>query len=177
MAKLLITTLTWLLLIHNSLASSKPQYNSNLLQVTLTSRTPQQMAAFYEARGFQKNMLDKIASYCFITVYIKNKSNTIIYHDLSKWSFKRNTTKIKRLHRNTLKETWDLMNIPLAHQSTFRWTLLPEELDFQPGEREGGNIVLPFTEQDLSVKATFNRQVKNKYIPLIIQLNNVKCKK
>lgn len=36
-----------------------------------------------------------------------------------------------------------------ARQPTFRWTLLPENLDFQPDEREGGNIMLPRTRDPL----------------------------
>ena len=40
-------------------------------------------------------------------------------------------------------------------QSTFRWTLIPETLDYLPGEHEGGNIVLTFTKEPISVTATF----------------------
>ena len=47
------------------------------------------------------------------------------------------------------------MDIPLSKQSTFRWTLIPEQLDYLPAEREGGNILLPFTKDPISVTATF----------------------
>jgi hypothetical protein len=47
------------------------------------------------------------------------------------------------------------MNIPLARQSTFRLTLLPETLDFQPDEQEGGNIILPPTRAPILLQADF----------------------
>jgi len=47
------------------------------------------------------------------------------------------------------------MNIPLSKQSTFRWTLIPETLDYLPYEREGGNIILPFTKDAITLKAAF----------------------
>jgi hypothetical protein len=47
------------------------------------------------------------------------------------------------------------MGIQLSKQSTFRWTLIPETLDYLPGEHEGGNIILPFTDKPISLTATF----------------------
>ena len=61
-----------------------------------------------------------------------------------------------REHRDYWKKRWQDMGMPLNKQSTFRWTLIPETLDYLPGEHEGGNIVLPFTDKPISITATFS---------------------
>jgi len=123
--------------------------------VEMTPRTPDQMGSFYEARGFPKPMLDILKKQCFITVGITNKSKDTIWMDLSNWKFTSQGKSIHREHRDRWKQRWKKMDIPLSKQSTFRWTLIPESLDYLPGEREGGNIVLPFTRDYFNFEAEF----------------------
>ncbi|HHJ36029.1 MAG TPA: hypothetical protein ENJ87_09715 [Gammaproteobacteria bacterium] len=134
------------------------------LSMEITPRTPDQMVSFYEARGFPRPMLDVLRKQCFITVGITNNSQHTIWMDLSNWTFSSQGKVINREHRSHWKKRWQAMHIPLNKQSTFRWTLIPETLDYLPGEREGGNIVLPFTEGPISFSAIFttgeNRQGK-----------------
>lgn len=135
------------------------------LEIHFAPRTANQMRSFYEARGFPKNMLDIIGQQCFITVGIQNNSKKKIWLDLSRWEFSADGESIVRENRDYWKNRWQKLNIPLSKQSTFRWTLIPETLDYLPGEHEGGNIVLPFTKAQITLKATFasgeNRQGKN----------------
>ena len=160
---------------HQPLAAEKnEQFDSADLRIRLNPRTPQQMAAFYEARGFGKAMINEIQKYCFITVYIRNKSNRIIWHDLNKWTFTQDGKSMQRINRKQLKTIWQSMKVPLAHQSTFRWTLLPEQLDFRPGEGEGGNIVLPWTSNAITIQAQFKTHTD---MPLTVNLQNIYCKK
>ena len=125
------------------------------LKIGFIARTPNQMASFYEARGFPKAMRDVLKKQCFITVGIKNNSHTKIWLDLADWKFSADGKPLKREHRDYWKKRWQAMGMPLNKQSTFRWTLIPETLDYLPGEREGGNIVLPFTDKPISLTATF----------------------
>ncbi len=121
----------------------------------ITPRTSNQMGSFYEARGFPKSMLDILKKQCFITVGITNKSKDTIWMNLSNWEFTSQGKVINREHRDSWKQRWQKMNMPLNKQSTFRWTLIPESLDYLPGEREGGNIILPFTKGYFNFKAKF----------------------
>lgn len=125
------------------------------LEITFIARTANQMGSFYEARGFPQNMRDILKKQCFITVGIQNNSNKKIWLDLANWKFSAAGKPIQRDHRDTWKQRWQKMGIPLNKQSTFRWTLIPEQLDYLPGEHEGGNIVLPFTRETISLTATF----------------------
>ncbi|HEB83101.1 MAG TPA: hypothetical protein ENJ11_09605 [Gammaproteobacteria bacterium] len=125
------------------------------LHVEFTPRTPNQMMSFYEARGFPAEMRNLLEKQCFITVGITNTSNTRIWLDLSRWEFSINGKTVTPRPRDSWKERWQAMNIPLSKQSTFRWTLIPDTLDYLPGEREGGNLVLPFTPGYFSLTARF----------------------
>lgn len=125
------------------------------LEFGLLPRSPNQIASFYEARGFPKPMLEVLKKQCFITTGISNHSKQKIWLDLESWEFHQDGKPIKRIHRNEWKERWQKMGIPMSKQSTFRWTLIPEKLDYLPGEHEGGNVILPFTEGYFSLKATF----------------------
>lgn len=125
------------------------------MEIGFMPRTANQMGSFYEARGFPKVMLDILKQQCFITVGIQNNSKTKIWLDLSNWEFTANGKTILRENRDYWKNRWQELHIPLNKQSTFRWTLIPETLDYLPGEHEGGNIVLPFTKEAITLKATF----------------------
>jgi hypothetical protein len=125
------------------------------LEIEFTPRTASQMGSFYEARGFPKVMLDILKQQCFITVSIQNNSDKKIWLDLSNWKFSVAGKTISREHRNNWKNRWQGLDIPLSKQSTFRWTLIPETLDYLPGEHEGGNIVLPFSKDFITLEATF----------------------
>ena len=158
-------------------ADTMPVYDSPDLAVGLMPRTPQQIAAFYEARGFSKPMVERLKQQCFITVWVHNKSDHIIWLDLARWKFSNSTGTVTRRDRHYWKAEWNEMQIPLAHQSTFRWTLLPELLDFQPEEREGGNIVLPRSDKPMQFNANFPTGENKSGIPISVVFNNIECAK
>ena len=147
------------------------------LQIRFTPRTPDQMASFYEARGFPGEMRELLKQQCFITVGIRNTSQKKIWLDLANWRFSVNGRELKRAHRDEWKSRWQSMNIPLSKQSTFRWTLLPESLDYLPGEYEGGNIILPFSAQPIQLEARFLTGDRKQGKPIIIKTNRLFCAK
>lgn len=171
----LVLLITTLLLMTTLSTQAKPDYESDKLLINLTARTPQQIAAFYEGRGFGETMIDVLREQCFITVFIKNKSRDIIWLDLDHWRFSRADGEITRRDRTYWKARWQQMAVPLAHQSTFRWTLLPEQLDFLPGEREGGNIILPRDERPFTIEARFDTGRERDGQPIHLTLDNLRC--
>jgi hypothetical protein len=125
------------------------------IELQFAPRTPNQLMSFYEARGFPSAMTDILSRQCFVTVRIHNKSKTRIWHDLDRWRFFHNGRPLQREHRNYWLDKWRAMDMPLASISTFRWTLLPEALDYLPDEEEGGNIILPRVDGPISLTASF----------------------
>ncbi len=138
-------------------------------------RTPEQMSAFYEARGFPDAMIKPLHEQCFITVRVTNTGDDVVWLDLGKWVFTANGKRIRRYHRNDWLEKWQQMGMPAAHRSTFRWTLLPETLDYQPGESEGGNIILPRVEGSIHLHTVFATGRDKKGPPLQLDFDNLTC--
>ena len=151
------------------------RHDSPRLTVQLGPRTPEQIAAFYEARGFQADMIELLRRQCYLTVFIHNKSEDILWLDLQQWEFSTADGPVTRLDRHHWRERWQAMDIPLAHQSTFRWTLLPERLDFLPGEREGGNIILPRLGQPLQIRARFDTGTDRSGPVAEVEFTHVEC--
>jgi len=157
------------------LLNATQQYNDSNLTVRIKARTPHQMAAFYEARGFPQAMIKKLNSVCFFTIIVKNTSNNILWHDLSQWRFSTTGKIIERYDRTYWKTQWQNMKIPMASQSTFRWTLMPERLDFRPEETEGGNITLPRKATPYTIHAAFKLESENPETLINVTLPNVRC--
>ncbi len=152
----LITSVMMVLSVQAAEKPVLPSYEDEQIRLRIFPRTTEQMSAFFEARGFPKRMLAELEPYCFFTVVIENKSKNIIWLELKKWSFSSAQKRVRRIPRSQWLPLWDKMNIPLAAQSTFRWTLLPERLDFQPDENEGGNVILEKSKRPFSLVAQFD---------------------
>ncbi len=131
------------------------QFARDNVQIKLIPRTPEQIASFYEGRGFPKAMIDVLRQQCFVGVIIHNKRSDILWLELANWSFSVNGNALERPPREVWLQRWAEMNMPMSSRATFRWTLLPETLDFLPDEHEGGNLILPRVSGDISVHASF----------------------
>jgi hypothetical protein len=116
-----------------------PFVENGQLLVALIPHTPEQMAAFYEARGFPKAAIARISDTCFMTVHIENKSQGVIWLETGDWSFTSNRQPLQRLGTDYWNRQWDAIDLPLANRATFGWTQLPAVRDLQPGEPVGGN--------------------------------------
>lgn len=156
--------------------SGRVEHDDSRLNVTLVPRAPQQMAAFYEGRGFPDAMIDLTRRYCFITVVLQNKTEDILWHELERWRFvTADGTTIIRRTRDWWQTQWERMQAPLPSRSTFRWTLLPERLDFRPGEREGGNITLVRTGEPLRLIARFATGKERNGEEIELRLDGLRC--
>lgn len=123
--------------------------------IEMTPRSPNQMRSFYEARGFPKSMLDEMKGYCFITTGITNKTNRKIWLDIANWQYSVNGKPVIRKTKGEWKQRWVEMGLAKSKQSTFRWTMIPETLDYLPGEKEGGNVTLEFVPDYFHFEASF----------------------
>lgn len=144
-------------------------------RMRLVTRTPNQIAAFYEARGFPQFALDEVRKVCFITVGLGNKSSTRLYHDLSRWQFSDKSGPVKRILRSDWKSRWTELGLQKRFQSTFRWTLMPEKLDFYPQEGEGGNLIYPRTGNPITIIARLTIGEAEHARHYDVHFNNIQC--
>lgn len=145
------------------------------IKIRFFPRTPEQIAAFYEGRKFPEQMVGVLREMCFITTTIGNKSEQVIWHTLDDWRFSTPEGPLQRLSRSDWRSRWEAMQAPMSSQATFRWTLLPERLDFRPGESEGGNIVLPRTSHPIAIEARFYPDADKTGEPIILRIENLHC--
>jgi len=126
------------------------------LSFKMIPRTPDQMAAFYEGRGFPAKVTQVFSEVCFFTVIVKNLSRDIVWLEPGNWQIKRESgEKIKRLGQQYWRKRWQQLNLPKNNQATFRWTLLPTSRDLRPDEGVGGNLVLAATPGKIMVTPVF----------------------
>lgn len=131
--------------------AERPQISNRYFTLRLAPRTPNQIEAFYEGRGFPRAALDEIKQACFITVGLRNNSDSIVWYNLNNWRFTTPKGPLQRILRSDWRQRWKQIGLAERFQSTFRWTLAPEQLDFRPHEREGGNLTLPRTDQPITI--------------------------
>lgn len=137
--------------------SKEPFYESKTKWFTLrlVPRTAEQMAGFYEGRGFSREAIDHIRSRCFVTAMLRNTSTTVVWLELANWEFRNKQGPVARVGRPVWKREWTEQGLPAAHQATFSWTLMPESRDLQAEEPVGGNITLPRVDGPITLRASF----------------------
>lgn len=143
--------------------------------VVLKPRTPEQMAAFYEARGFPQRAIERIRQTCFVTVHIKNKGDRVLWLEQKNWQYTSNNSKLQRLDKHYWDSVWEEIGLPQANRSTFGWTQLPDVRDLQPDEPVGGNVVLPGTTESFTIDAHFLTGKNKRKGMRVIRFENVQC--
>lgn len=148
--------------------------NDDILMV-LIPHTSEQMAAFYEARGFPKAALELISSACFVTVHIENKSERVVWLETANWHLSSNNMALQRLGKDHWDTRWDEINLPLANRATFGWTQLPVQRDLQPDEPVGGNIVLKGNIRKFNLEARFLTGRDKRGDMLEVRFQDIEC--
>lgn len=154
-----------------------PYIENDDLLVVLIPRSPEQMAAFYEARGFPPAAIERIRQTCFVTVHIENRSPDVIWLELDQWRFTGNGKPLPRLDADYWRAQWDAIDLRQASRSTFGWTQLPAVRDLQPDEPVGGNLVFPGDTQSLTIEARFPTGADRQGKPVRVGFGAVGCSK
>ncbi len=148
--------------------------NEQLLMVVIV-RTPEQMAAFYEARGFPQRAIDEVTATCFATVHIKNRSDEITWLETDNWRITAAGKPLTIIGEQAWNASWDRIDLPLANRSTFRWTQLPPVVDLHPDEPVGGNIVLPGDTTRFDIEANFRTGADRSGPPRQVIFRDIDC--
>ena len=154
-----------------------PSVENDGLYMFVRLHTPDQMAAFYEARGFPHGAIERLHRTCFVTAHIENRGDDVIWLELKNWHFLSGQGEIRRLDRNYWNSVWDEIALPPASRSTFGWTQLPVERDLQPGEPVGGNVILPATDAPFTLQADFLTGKDRRAGMIGVRFENLRCAK
>ncbi len=154
---------------------SSPRFENEFLSMRLRPNTPEQMAAFYEARGFPKAALEALKATCFITVMIRNESDRVIWLEPARWRFLAKRDAVKRLDRDYWEDQWHSIGLPQRHRATFGWTQLPELRDLRPQEPVGGNVVLAWTNEPFSLEARLATGPDKQGDEITVRFEDIRC--
>jgi len=152
------------------------RYEDKDFKLRIITQASEQMSGFYEGRGFSKQAIEEIRKACFITVLMTNNSNKMIWLDINRWRIYANDKPIERYKRAYWKAKFKERNIPLAHQSTFGWTLLPETRDLYPNEPVGGNVTMVKTKASFSMEMRFQTGANKDGKEIVVKFDDVQCK-
>jgi hypothetical protein len=154
-----------------------PSVESDGLYMFVRLNTPDQMAAFYEARGFPPGAIKRLRQTCFVMAHVENRGDKVIWLELKNWHFLTRQGEVRRLDRSDWDKAWDEIGLPQASRSTFGWTQLPGERDLQPGEPVGGNVILPATDEPFTLQADFLTGNDKRAGMISARFENLRCAK
>jgi hypothetical protein len=154
-----------------------PSVENGGLYMLVRLNTPDQMAAFYEARGFPDNAIERLRRTCFVMAHIENRGDEVIWLELRNWHFITGNGEVRRLERNYWERVWEEIRLPQASRSTFGWTQLPGERDLHPGEPVGGNVILPATDVPFTLQADFLTGKNRRAGMISVRFENLRCAK
>ena len=141
-----------------------------------TVRTPVQMSAFYEARGFPPKATALLSKYCFITVIIRNRSNQVVWLEPARWTIETEDNRIfSPLTPEDWGQQWDTVGLAAAQRATFQWTQLPKIRDLQPHEPVGGNLTLRRFPGKFKLKMVFATGEKREGKPVRAEIPGLTC--
>lgn len=126
------------------------------LYLKATVRSPVQISAFYEARGFPAQATTLLARHCFITVIVRNRSDRVVWLEPGRWAIRGGEgNTVTPLSPGYWERQWDKIGLSAAKRSTFRWSQLPQSRDLQPHEPVGGNLSIPRIPGDFTLDTAF----------------------
>jgi hypothetical protein len=178
--------LPWLLIMSASIVAKAAEfatqpsgrniYRDQGLVMSVTPRTPDQLLAFYLARGFPDDAVHHIAQRCFLTIGIRNDRNDVVWLELDNWRFfSALSGEYIRLKRIDWHAEWDRIKLDPAKRATFGWTQLPESRDLRPGEPVGGNVALPRPVTPFTLEARFHTGADKRGPMILVRIANLTC--
>jgi len=131
-------------------------YRGQGIVLHVSARTPEQMTAFYSARGFPETAVKALAQTCFVTAGMRNERKETVWLELANWRFVDAAgNEVRRLKRGDWDALWDQLKLPPASRATFGWTQMPESRDVQPDEPVGGNVTVVPPDGSFTLEARF----------------------
>ena len=159
-----------------SIASADTGQTIEGVYLKATVRTPIQMSAFYEARGFPPEATSLLSKFCFVTVIIRNRSDQVVWLEPSRWTIETHDNQIfSPLTPEDWSEQWDTVGLAAAQRATFQWTQLPKSRDLQPHEPVGGNLTLRRFRGKFKLKMVFATGEKREGKPVRAEIPGLTC--
>jgi hypothetical protein len=109
------------------------------IQVRLTQISPDQVRAFYQARGFPAATAERYADECVFMTVVRNIGDTPILHRLADWRYAVSDQPPRAIRSKTEWERlWRRLGVNEAARIAFNWAQFPATQTFAPGDWNQG---------------------------------------
>ncbi len=157
-------------------ATAQPAYSGPGIEMRAEPRTPEQISAFYEARGFPRAAIEALSAACFITVGIQNRREDIVWLEPARWElFDAVGQPVERLPRAWWEARFVKLGVSPANRATFGWTQLPEVRDLRPAEPVGGNVTLVPVRGTFTLVARFATGSDRQGPEIVVRFDKLTC--
>jgi hypothetical protein len=109
------------------------------IQVRLTQINPDQVRAFYQARGFTPEQAEDYASSCVFMTVVRNISAIPIEHRLADWRYVTDDGRERTIRSKTeWDQTWISRGVAESARIAFSWAQFPATQTFYAGDWNQG---------------------------------------
>lgn len=112
------------------------------MSLRLVQRLPVQTRAFFLARGFGKQQLDRLAQACIFQTVFKNISHqsqpAMLEYDLRDWQVIHGGQSIKLKLREDWNAEWEKAGVGKSQRIAFEWSMYPTRQQYKPGDYNWG---------------------------------------
>ena len=109
------------------------------IQVRLTQISPDQVRAFYQARGFSSQAAERYAAECVLMTAVRNIGDAPIHHRLADWRYAIGAQPPQSIRSKAAWERiWVQQRVPQSARIAFTWAQFPTTQTFAPGDWNQG---------------------------------------
>lgn len=112
------------------------------MSIRFVQRLPDQMRAFFLARGFSANDAEHIATSCAFQTVLTNTSHKSVpsplNFDLRDWVVNHESKKSGMKAREDWSKEWDAKKISMSSKLAFKWALVPTQMEYRPNDYNWG---------------------------------------
>jgi hypothetical protein len=113
------------------------------VNLSLTQILPDQVRAFYLARGFDREAAEAYASACVFQTVLRNEGNAPISFHLGDWRMLKGKTAFRLKTEHDWQHEWAGRKLTEPARIAFRWAQFPLQQDFEPGDWNQGMTTYP----------------------------------
>jgi len=110
------------------------------VSLKLVQRLPDQTRAFFLGRGFPREAADDIARNCVFQSIFRNEGQAPLDYDLREWRILHNGQTMPMRLQAEWDRKWSANQISEPARIAFRWSLLPPQQHFEPGDYNWGML-------------------------------------
>lgn len=111
--------------------------------IRLGQISPDQTRAFYLARGFDRQGVERIAAACVFQTVLRNGTSSRVSFNLGEWRARGTGWEVAPKLDGDWQREWQSWGAPKAARAAFRWALFPSVQEYDPGDWNMGMVTYP----------------------------------